>query len=87
MAASCDLVDVGLGGVDGDDAAQLELPGDGAGLGEVAAAAREGVADVGDGAVAVVGDGLDDDGGAAGAVALVGDLLEVEGLVGCRRRA
>src|SRR5690606_2859769 len=42
---------------------------------EVAAVPAEGVADLGHGAVGIVGGGLDEDGGAAGAVALVGELL------------
>ena len=59
---------------DGEGAARLELPSDGAVLAEAAARARELVANGGDGAVAVVGDGGDEDGRPAGTVALVADL-------------
>ena len=70
-------VGVGHGGVEGDEADAVEHEGDGARLGEVAAGLRERGADVGGGAVAVVGQRLDDQGGAAGAIALVADLLVV----------
>ena len=62
--------------VDHDDALLVEQVGDGAGLAEVAAVLGEGVADLGAGAVAVVGQRLDEDRDAAGAVALVDDGLE-----------
>ena len=60
---------------DGDEALGLEHPGDGAF--ELAAAQGENLAEFGGGAVAAVGDDVDEDGDAVGAVALVG-----EGLVG-----
>src|SRR6266542_2334172 len=59
------------------DATRLEDPGDRAGLAERAAAAVERRPHLADRAVAVVGDGLDQDRRAAGAVPLVGDLLEL----------
>ena len=46
-----------------------------AGLGEIAAGLGEIGAHVGGGAVAVVGQDLDDDGDAAGAIALIADLV------------
>jgi hypothetical protein len=52
-----------------------------AGLAEAAAVAGKGVADLGAGAVAVVGQGLDQDRDAAGAVALVEDRFD-RGAVG-----
>ena len=64
----------------GDDALALELPAHRAGLGHVAAVAGEEVADLGAGAVAVVGERLDDDGHAAGRVALVVDRLVADPL-------
>ena len=68
---------VGVGGVGGvaDLADAVELEADAAGLAERAAELGERGADVGRGAVAVVGQGLDDHRDAAGAVALVADLL------------
>src|SRR5438874_47728 len=68
--------------VDRDHPAGLEDPGDGAVVGHVAAATRERGANVGDRAVPVVSDRVDDDGGAAGSVALVGDFLEIFDLAG-----
>ncbi len=62
--------------VDEDDALLLELPGDRSGLAEAAAVLVEGVADLGAGAVAVVGQRLDEDRRAAGPVALVDDALD-----------
>src|ERR1700722_143577 len=67
------FADGGLG--DGDDALLGEHPGDGVGLAEVAAVFGEGVTNLANGAVFVVGEDVDDEGDAAGAVALVGDLL------------
>src|SRR6185369_6164630 len=66
---------------DHDDAALGELVKNRAGGAERAAVLGEGGADFGCGAVAVVGGGLHDDGGATGAVALVGDLFEGGGAV------
>ena len=63
------------GAVDEDHALALEEPGDGARLAEVAVALRERGADVGCGAVPVVGESLQVERDAAGAVALVGDGL------------
>ena len=63
----------------GDDAARLELPGDGARAGQLAAGLGEHRAHVGRGAVLVVGGGLDEDRHAARAVALVDDLLVLLG--------
>ena len=60
-----------------DVADPVEHEGDGAGLGEVAAALGEVGADVGGRAVAVVGHRLDDDGRASGPVALVADLVVI----------
>src|ERR1700691_1391568 len=60
-----------LGRVDGDRAALVEQVGDRAGLAERATVLGEGVAHVGAGAVAVVGDGLDEHRHPARAVALV----------------
>ena len=71
-----DLVGVTAVRLDVDQALRLELPGDGSGLAERSAVARKRLADLGDGAIAVVGDGLDEDGDAGRAVALEGDLLE-----------
>src|SRR5690606_30071977 len=71
------LVLVLTGGGDLDLALPLEEVGDGAARAEVAAVLREGVADVGDGAVGVVREALDEEGDAAGAVALVRHLLVV----------
>ena len=60
---------------DGDVAAGLEHVGHAAGGAQVAAVLGEDVADLGDGAVAVVGRAFDQDGHPARAVALEGDLL------------
>ena len=62
--------------VDDDHALLVEQVGDGAVLAEAAAVLGEDVADLGAGAVAVVGQRLDQDRHAARAVALVGDLLQ-----------
>ncbi len=71
----------GVGGghrrVEFDNAEAIEHERHRAGLGEVAAGLGEVGADVGGGAVAVVGQRLDDDGDAAGAIALVADLVIV----------
>ena len=61
--------------LDDDVALALEHPGHAVLGAEVAPVLAEHVADLADGAVAVVGDRLDDHRGAAGAVALVGDFL------------
>jgi hypothetical protein len=58
-------VDLAVAG-DRDQPARLELPGDGAGAGELAAGLREDRADLRGGAVAVVGRRLDEDRHAAG---------------------
>ena len=68
-------------GVVFDDADMVEHEGHRAGLGEVAAGLGEIGAHVGGGAVAVVGQHLDDDGDAAGAIALVADLVIGLGVV------
>ena len=70
---------------DGDQPARLELPGDRAGAGQLAAGLGEHRADLGRGPVAVVGLGLDEDRHAARAVALVDDLLELLGLAAAGR--
>ena len=70
---------------DRDQAARLELPGDRAGAGELAAGLREHRADLGGGPVAVVGRRLDEDRHAARAVALVDDLLELLGVAAAGR--
>ena len=62
--------------LDEHDPAALELPRDRAGGAEVAAVLREQVPHVGGGAVAVVGQRLDEHGDALGAVTLVDDGLE-----------
>ena len=62
--------------VDDDHAAFLEDPGDRAGLAEAAVVLGEGVAHLGAGAVAVVGQRLDQDRRAAGPVALEEDPLD-----------
>ncbi len=67
-------------GVDDDDAAFLEDPGDRARLAEAAVVLGEGVAHVGAGAVAVVGQRIDQDRRAAGPVALEEDLLDRVGI-------
>ena len=80
-----DLVGIDPVARDGDQAARLELPGDGARTGQLAAGLGEDRADLGRRPVAVVGRGLDEDGHAAGAVALVDDLLELLGLAAAGR--
>jgi len=55
----------------------VEHPGDRADFAEVAAVFREQVADLADGAVAVIGGNLHDDRGATGAVALEGDFVDL----------
>ena len=67
-------------GVDDDHALAFEEPGDAAGLAQVGAGAAHGGTNLGDAAVAVVGDDLDEDGDAARAVALVGGLRELRGI-------
>ena len=69
----------------GDQAARLELPGDRARAGQLAAGLGEHRADLGRRPVAVVGLGLDEDRHAARAVALVDDLLELLGLAAAGR--
>ena len=63
--------------IDDDDALLLELPGDRARLAEAPAGLVECVADLGAGAIAVVGERIDQDRGAAGAVALIDDPLDL----------
>ena len=58
------------GGVDAEDALALEQVGDVAGTAHLAAAALEDLADLAGGAVAVVGQHVDQDGDAAGADSL-----------------
>ena len=70
-----------------DHALALEEKGDVAGRAHLAAAALEDLADLADGAIAVVGEDFDEDGDAAGAVALVGQLLEGDCLRSRRCRA
>ena len=78
----------GLGGgdlgVELDDADAVEHERHRAGLGEIAAGLGEVGAHVGGGAVAVVGQDLDDDGDAAGAVALVANLVIGLGIAALR---
>ncbi len=66
--------------VDRDDALFCEHPGDRTLGAEVAAVLGEGVANLADRAILVVGQDVDDDGDASGAVALVGDLVVGEAL-------
>ena len=73
-------------GRDLDHPLAVELPGHRAGSTEAGAVLREDRAHVGGGAVAVVGQSLDDHGHAARAVALVDHLLEAVG-IGVRARA
>ena len=75
-AASVSVVLVEPVGVDQDQAAPLEQPGDRAGAAQVAVVLGEGGAHVRGGAVAVVGQRLDDHRDAVRAVALVDHLLE-----------
>ena len=70
---------------DRDQAARLELPGDRAGAGQLAAGLGEHRADLGGGPVAIVGLRLDEDRDAARAVALVDDLLELLGVAAAGR--
>ena len=72
-----DLLGVVAVAGDHDDPVWLKHPAHRPGLAQVAAVARKRVAHLGDRAIAVVGQGLDQDRGAAGAVALVDDLLQV----------
>src|SRR3546814_16101892 len=67
----------GLAGVVADEAEPVETVADAARGAEVAAILAERGADVGRGAVAVVGRCLDDQRDAAGAIALVADLLVI----------
>src|SRR5205814_3926090 len=71
-----DLVGVACAGVDHDLPLPSEHPGHAAGGAQVAAGAAEEVADITAGAVAVVGQGVDDDGHAMRSVALEAKLLE-----------
>src|SRR5690606_38946132 len=66
--------------------AMLEQECDTAVLAEIAAVLGQRVADLGHGALAVVGHAVDQDSGTAGPVALVADFLEV-GIVGASRAA
>src|SRR5690606_37764468 len=68
------ILGAGLGRID-DLADAVPHEGDRVQLAQLAAILGEGGADVGAGAVAVVGQHLDDDADAAGAAALVADLL------------
>ena len=69
------LVFAGGGLGDGDGAVLFEHPGHAAGLAHVAVVLGHHVADLTDGAVAVVGGDVHEDGDAAGAVALQGELF------------
>ena len=62
---------------DGDQALGFELPAHRAGFAKVAARTAEAVAHLGDGAITVVRQRLDDDRGAARAVTFVLDLVEL----------
>src|SRR5690606_11316394 len=77
------VLDARGGRLDDDHPLRLELPGRRAG--QVAAVLAEHVPDLADGAVAVVGEGLDQHRDAAGAVALVEDLLEVAAFAAAER--
>src|SRR5690606_1389713 len=70
-----EAVEVEPGPVELEDPALLEQVRDAAALPEVAAVLREGMADLADGAVAVVGERLHQHRDAAGPVALVDDLV------------
>src|SRR5206468_1462703 len=69
------VVLVHAGTLDRDEAALVEHPGDGARRRQVAAVLGDDAAHVGHGAVAVVGEHLDEDRDATRPVGLVGDLL------------
>ena len=69
------LLFVGRGFGNGDDALLRKHEADGVGLAEVAATLCEGVANFADRAVAVVGGAVHDDGNAAGPVAFEGDFF------------
>ena len=71
--------------VDDDDALAVERPAHAALRAHALAELVEVVADLGRGALAVIGQRLDDDGDAAGAVALVGDGLVVVRVAGAER--
>ena len=79
------LVVVSVLVVDDDDALAVERPADAALRAHALAVLIEVVADLRRGALAVVGQCLDDDGHAAGAVALVGDGLVVVGVARAER--
>ena len=64
---------------------RLELPRDGPGSGQLPTGLGEHRADLGRGAVAVVGLGLDEHRHAARAIALVDDLLELVGVTAAGR--
>jgi hypothetical protein len=68
---------VALSPRDEDLALALEHPGDAALFAHVSAVLGESVADIGDGAVAVVGGDVDQDGGAARPVAFEHDLFDL----------
>ena len=65
----------GAGG-EGEVSCAFELPGDGTQLSECAAVLREGVTQLGDSPVTVVGDAFDHHGHAVGRIAFIEDLLE-----------
>jgi hypothetical protein len=67
----------GLTDGDEDLALALELPGDAALFAHISAILGEGVADIGDGAIAVVSGDIDQDGGAARPVAFEHDLFDL----------
>ena len=79
------LVVVAVLVVDDDDTLAVERPADAALRAHALAVLIEVVADLRRGALAVVGQCLDDDGHAAGAVALVGDGLVVVGVARAER--
>lgn len=78
------LVQLALLVVNDDDALFVEGPADAALGAQVAVALVKGVADLRGGTLAVVGQGVHDDGHAAGAVALVGDGFVVVGVAGAQ---
>ena len=78
------LVQVAVLVVDDNDALAVKTPTDAAAGAHVPAVLVEKVADLRGGAVAVVGEGLHDNGHAAGAVALVDHVLEVVGVTGAQ---
>ena len=81
MSSSSSVLGVEPLGIQPEDAHALELEGDAAGLGEVAAPLVEVGAEVRDGARGVVGRGLDDHGDAVRRVAFVEHLFVGDGVL------